>query len=197
MVVALKVMEETMVKSSETLPPSAILPPVSANINRVPIRRYDQYGSANLCALRVLIVEGDYLQARALTTFLRNTGAVVVGPAPTLSRGLLEVEFHEPTFAVLDIQLGENLVFPLADRLHAGSIPYVFFSAPFQDIPARFSKVRRIEKAHGFDHLLSEIIVEQARDRAGLGSEQYGSAMTLDGTWLVGWSATATQPTTL
>ena len=169
-----------MVKSCETHPSDAALAPLGDNINRAPSRGFGNYGSGNLRGLKVLIVEDEYLQARALTVFLRNSGAMVVGPAPTVSRGIMEIEHHDLTIAVLDIRLGANLVFPLADRLSDVGIPYVFFSAPFQDIPVRYASVRRVAKGNGFEHLLSEVVVEQARDRAGLTMHRFRPKMTLD-----------------
>lgn len=56
-------------------------------------------------------------------------------------------EGHRIDLAVLDINLGGDMVFPVADRLRAADIPLIFATGYGQsDLPARFTGVPRCEK---------------------------------------------------
>lgn len=83
----------------------------------------------SLAGKRVLVVEDEYLIAADLSYALQKTGAVVVGPAPSIRRAL-DLLDRETTIdaAVLDMNLQGERVFPVADALHARSIPFVFAS---------------------------------------------------------------------
>jgi len=76
---------------------------------------------------RILVAEDSYLQARALSDFLRSSGYDVVGPAArlgeamTLSRQPLEG-------ALLDIDLGGERSFALAATLVKRRVPTAFIS---------------------------------------------------------------------
>jgi len=94
---------------------------------------------------RVLVVEDDYVQAQDISRFVRATGGEVLGPAPTLARGLAFV--HQADAAVLDINLNGHPVFPLADALMARNVPIVFYTGVSDEtVPARFWQVPMVRK---------------------------------------------------
>lgn len=77
----------------------------------------------------VLIVEDNALLACDLHDVISDTGAHPIGPAFTLESGL-ELARKEPIdIALLDINLGDDLVWPLAHRLNDAGIPFAFLSA--------------------------------------------------------------------
>lgn len=78
---------------------------------------------------RVLIVEDEYLVASYLEDAFREQGASVLGPVGTMDDALVLLESGEPVdVAVLDVNLGGEPVFPLADRLIDRDVPFVFTS---------------------------------------------------------------------
>jgi hypothetical protein len=74
----------------------------------------------------VLVVEDDLLIAQTLCRALTEAGATILGPAPTVDTGLALVrEAAVIHAAVLDVNLGAELVYPVADALIAREVPFV------------------------------------------------------------------------
>ena len=97
--------------------------------------------------LRVLVVEDEYYLASDLATALEAIGVKVVGPCGHLDDALEQVERAQLDAAIVDISLHGRQSFPVADRLHAQKIPFLFATGYGPDlIPARFSEVTRCEK---------------------------------------------------
>lgn len=78
---------------------------------------------------RILVVEDEPLLAMLLEDVLGEQGAVVVGPAFNLAQGLALAERVELDGAILDINLGGQESFPIADVLDARSVPFLFATA--------------------------------------------------------------------
>ena len=78
---------------------------------------------------KILIVEDSYLLARTLEDMLSEAGANVVAIAPSVAIALKEIERHAIDVACLDIDLGSETSFPIADALAMRGIPFVFVSA--------------------------------------------------------------------
>ncbi len=101
-----------------------------------------------LSGRRVLIVEDDYFLAEDLKAELESKGAEVVGPAGRVSDALaLLANAERLDGAVLDVNLGGEMAYPIADALRAKEIPFVFvtgYDARF--IPAAYADVTRCEK---------------------------------------------------
>jgi CheY-like chemotaxis protein len=78
---------------------------------------------------RLLVVEDDYWIASDLAAWLESEGADVLGPAGSVddALGLLRTA-SLPDAGVLDINLGEERVFPVAEALQAARVPFVFLS---------------------------------------------------------------------
>jgi DNA-binding response OmpR family regulator len=65
--------------------------------------------------MRVLVAEDEFLLADDLSTMLREQGAIVVGPAPTLEKAEALLQNSDAVdAAVLDINLRDILVYPVA-----------------------------------------------------------------------------------
>lgn len=78
---------------------------------------------------RVLIVEDESLIAMAISQDLMSLGWDIVGPAATIEEAhRLIGETALPDAAVLDVNLGGRLVYPLADWLQSRGVPFVFCS---------------------------------------------------------------------
>ena len=86
--------------------------------------------AATLTGKRVLVAEDEALVAMLVAEELRGAGAEIVGPAPSVDDALRLVEAVAAdggiSAAVLDINLGGQHVAPLADRLAALGVPFLF-----------------------------------------------------------------------
>jgi DNA-binding response OmpR family regulator len=97
---------------------------------------------------RILLVEDEYFIVQDLAAAFSAAGAVVLGPAATLSAALQLVASSGPLDgAVLDINLQGEMVFPLADVLMNRGVAFVFSTGCDRDvIPSRFDGCVRCEK---------------------------------------------------
>jgi CheY-like chemotaxis protein len=77
----------------------------------------------------VLIVEDCYLMAATLEDILIDADASVVHITSSVAAALQAMEQHIIEFACLDINLGAETSFPVADALALRGIPFVFVSA--------------------------------------------------------------------
>jgi CheY-like chemotaxis protein len=95
---------------------------------------------------RLLLVEDEMMVAMMVEDLLDDLGYVVVEVAGTLSRGLALVA--DPNLAldgaILDVNLGGDKVYPIAEALTAKGIPFIFatgygiagIAEPFSHVPA-------------------------------------------------------------
>jgi DNA-binding NtrC family response regulator len=104
--------------------------------------------SPDLKNRRILVVEDRYMLAEDLRRSLEKAGAVVVGPAPTVERALsLMAAEPELGAAVLDVNLGGEPVFPVADALIERHIPFVFATGYGDEVlQGRYAEVPRCDK---------------------------------------------------
>ncbi|MEX2630289.1 MAG: HWE histidine kinase domain-containing protein [Tistlia sp.] len=102
---------------------------------------------------KVLIVEDTWAVAEQLRSIIETLGHEPIGPAGSLAEGLALAELPGLEAAILDIHLGEESVFPLAERLAELGIPFGFVSALSDDhaLPAAFADRPSIAKpfVHG------------------------------------------------
>ena len=84
-----------------------------------------------LAGKHLLIVDDEPLLAFDLAELLSVHGASIVGPHHNLADAIRCVEHDDDRIdcALLDIQLGQDLVWPLADLLSERGIPHIFISA--------------------------------------------------------------------
>jgi CheY-like chemotaxis protein len=84
--------------------------------------------TAPLTGVRLLLVEDEAMVAMMIEEMLTELGCVVVEVAGTLARGLSLAQSGAETLdvAVLDINLGGDKVYPVAEMLAAGGVPFVF-----------------------------------------------------------------------
>ena len=96
----------------------------------------------------VLIVEDEPFIAFDLADAITDAGATVMGPALTVSEASEALDGARPSIACLDINIGTDFVWPIAQRLHDDGIPFVFVSASCtqSDLPLPFGNYQCIAK---------------------------------------------------
>ena len=110
---------------------------------------------------RILVVEDEFLIAMSLQDALENAGSVVVGPVPSVDKAIQKIE-SEPDIdaAVVDVNLGGLLAYPVADMLIARKIPFVFTSGYDDNVlRERYSQVKNCPKPYLFQ-AMEEALVE-------------------------------------
>ncbi|MCR0983329.1 PAS domain-containing protein [Roseomonas populi] len=107
----------------------------------------DMRNAADLTGQHVLVVEDDYYIAIDTASALQGAGAEVLGPCPTEAAAREVLERATPTWAVLDINLGEGPSFSLARALRARGVPFLFITGYDEAaILPEFAGVARLQK---------------------------------------------------
>ncbi|UYQ73889.1 response regulator [Pelagibacterium flavum] len=125
-----------------------------------------------LCGKAIMVVEDEYLIALNIEMAIVDLGANVVGPFSQIDDALaaLQGSTNLPDAAILDINVRGQHVFPVADRLHERSIPFVFATGYDNwTIPNHLAHVQRFEKPTDpvrLIHALADQLV--SRDASGV-----------------------------
>ena len=82
--------------------------------------------SDKLEGLRVLVVEDEMMVSMLIEDMLTDLGCTIVGPASRLDEALQLAGEVELDCAVLDVNLGGQPIFPLADLLREKGAPFAF-----------------------------------------------------------------------
>ena len=117
--------------------------------------------SSALRDLRILVVEDEFLIAMNLVDALENAGSFVLGPVASVAKAISKIESEAYIdAAVVDVNLGGLLAFPVADMLVARKIPFIFTSG-YEDnvLKTRYSQVKNCLKPYHF-RAMEEALVE-------------------------------------
>jgi len=83
-------------------------------------------GTRFLDRLSVLVVEDEAIISFLIEDMLGELGASDVRHAGTLAAAMAQLDARLPDIAVLDVNLGGERVYPVAERLEAAGIRFVF-----------------------------------------------------------------------
>jgi DNA-binding response OmpR family regulator len=96
---------------------------------------------------RIFIVEDEFFVALQVESALRSCGCETIGPYTTLDLALQASRREQFDVAILDINLNQKRVYPLADELHMRRIPFVFLTGYARnDLPGAYRSLPRIQK---------------------------------------------------
>ncbi len=96
---------------------------------------------------RVLLVEDETLIAMMMEGLLRDLDLEVVGPFGTVSDALEAVRHEAIDAALLDVNLGGEMAYPIARLLEAKKVPFVFMTGyGSETIAMPFANVRVFQK---------------------------------------------------
>jgi CheY-like chemotaxis protein len=90
-------------------------------------------GSLQDC--RILVVEDDFVIAQVVLDVLEEAGAVPLGPIGTVESALAFIDANATSLdrVVLDLDLHGRKSYPVAERLAALNVPFVFASGYSHD----------------------------------------------------------------
>jgi len=96
---------------------------------------------------RVLLVEDEILVAMMMRDILMELGFTVVGPFSRLSEAMVAAVHDQIDAGIIDVNLGGEFVYPVADVLVARKIPFVFVTGyGVESIDSRFGYVPIVKK---------------------------------------------------
>lgn len=107
----------------------------------------------------ILLVEDEYLLADELQMALEDAGAVVIGPAADLAGAIGLARSGRPIDgAILDVNLGGEMVFPAADLLIERGVPIILSTGyDASIIPERLRTAARCEKPINIRRIIEAI----------------------------------------
>lgn len=104
--------------------------------------------SSSLSGRNVLIVEDEYLLASALQEAVELLGGRVVGPFARVQQAMQSIQTGEmPDVGLLDVNLGSEYSYPLADALVERGIPTVLITGYDPDaLPEAYRSLSYLRK---------------------------------------------------
>jgi CheY-like chemotaxis protein len=116
--------------------------------------------SARLQGLRLLLVEDEAMVAMMIEDMLTDLGCVVVDVAGSMAKGLALADKLQIDGAVLDVNLGGEKVYPVADALMAKGVPFIFSTGySTTRIDAGYAGVPVLAKPYARDNLEKQLIL--------------------------------------
>ena len=96
----------------------------------------------------ILVAEDETIVAWDLCATVEEAGYTVEGPYTDISSAMLAYQKHKPDLAILDVQLGDGNVFPLAEQMMAEDIPVIFHSGNYtpREVAERFPESHALAK---------------------------------------------------
>ena len=96
---------------------------------------------------RILLVEDEILVAMMMRDILSDLGFSVVGPFSRLSEAMVAAVHEHIDAGIVDVNLGGEFVYPVAEVLLARDIPFIFVTGyGVESIDARFASAPVIKK---------------------------------------------------
>jgi len=102
--------------------------------------------SSTLAGLHLLVVEDEAMVALMVEDILADLGCTAIEVAGTVAQGLAMVADPRPPLdgAILDVNIGGEKVYPVAEALEAKGVPFIFatgygiagISEAFSHVPA-------------------------------------------------------------
>lgn len=114
----------------------------------------------------VLIVEDDIILSTDIAFALTEAGCKAVVPTTSNAAALSAMVHYIVDAAVLDVNVQNEWVFPVADALDAVGIPFLFLTAYSHDsIPAQHRERPFIQKPHHPEGLIEAVMELMERSR--------------------------------
>ena len=125
---------------------------------------------------RVLLVEDEILVAMMMKDILTELGFSVIGPFSRLSEAMVAAVHEDINAGIIDVNLGGEFVYPVADVLAARKIPFVFITGyGVESIDSRFEYVPIVKKPVQRQVLQKIFVPAEAAEPARLPKRRYAA----------------------
>jgi CheY-like chemotaxis protein len=116
-----------------------------------------------LYGLRVLVVEDETMVAMMLEDMLAEFGCVIAGVAGTVAQAMERVQSSdEIDAAILDVNVGGEKIYPVADALVEREVPFVFSTGYGPgDLAQRYPNSQTLAKPYEAE-ALADVLAECA-----------------------------------
>ena len=116
-----------------------------------------------LLGLRILVVEDDPTVAQFVSATLEDARAIVVGPCRSVLAAQAMLDAGPVDAALLDVNVADGEVFPVAERLATQGVPFLLLSGYGADaVPADRPGWRALAKPFRMQELV-ETLARQVR----------------------------------
>jgi CheY-like chemotaxis protein len=100
---------------------------------------------------RILIVDDEPMISLLLEDWLGELGYEVIGPAHNVATALASIGSAPPDAAIVDVTLGKETGYPVAERLAQRNIPFVFATGHAEgSLPPPFERAPMLIKPYDF-----------------------------------------------
>jgi CheY-like chemotaxis protein len=121
---------------------------------------------AELAGLRALVVEDEGSVAWLIEGMLQELGCEVAASVVTLAEALAAATDKSFDFAVLDVNLAGERVFPVAELLQRRQLPFLFSTGYGRmGVPATFRGCEVLNKPFGIDELKRKLCIILGKQR--------------------------------
>ena len=98
--------------------------------------------------LRILVAEDETIIGEDLCQTVAEAGYIVEGPFVDIQSTMLAYQKHKPDLAILDVQLGDGIVYPLAEQMMAEDVPVIFHSGQLtpEEVGKRYPLAQALAK---------------------------------------------------
>jgi len=125
---------------------------------------------------RILLVEDEILVAMMMKDILTELGFSVVGPFSRLAEAMVAAVHDDIDAGIMDVNLGGEFVYPVADVLAARKIPFVFVTGyGVESIDSRFGYVPIVKKPVQRQVLQKIFVPAEKEEPAKLSKRRYGA----------------------
>ncbi len=125
---------------------------------------------------RILLVEDEILVAMMMKDILTELGFSVVGPFSRLAEAMVAAVHDDIDAGIMDVNLGGEFVYPVADVLAARKIPFVFVTGyGVESIDGRFGYVPIVKKPVQRQVLQKLFVLAEKAEPAKLSKRRYGA----------------------
>src|SRR5260221_492765 len=125
---------------------------------------------------RVLLVEDEILVAMMMKDILTELGFSVIGPFSRLAEAMVAAVHDNIDAGIIDVNLGGEFVYPVADVLAAREIPFVFITGyAVESIDSRFGYVPIVKKPVQRQVLQKIFIPADSGEPAKFSQRRYGA----------------------
>lgn len=124
---------------------------------------------SELAGLRALVVEDEGSVALLIEDMLQELGCEVVASVATLAKAMDAARAQTFDFAVLDINLDGNLVFPVAQILKERGMPFVFSTGYGRiGVPETFKECEVLNKPFELEEFEAKLLAVLGRQASAI-----------------------------